>query len=296
MSVLLSLLITGCAGATSSRPLTPGTRFLVVAAESSWGSIAGQLAGTRAEVRSVIENPGTDPHSYTPTAGDSRLLAESRLAIVNGIGYDRWASQALAANPDAGRVVVDTGRVLGLGEGANPHQWYRPAAVARMVGVISSALARLDPTDAAYFAGRRQALLSAGLAAYDRLRAEIRRRFAGTPVGYSESIFEPLGRDLGLVLATPASFARAIAEGTEVTAQDRQTVERQAGTGQIRVWIENSQNLTPDVRRVSGLAAARRIPVVAVTETLSPAGTSFEDWQAAQLSALRAALHRATGR
>jgi hypothetical protein len=41
---------------------------------------------------------------------------------------------------------------------------------------------------------------------------------------------------------------------------------------------------------------AAGIPVVAVTETPSPAGASFEDWQVAQLTRLGQALAQATGR
>jgi zinc/manganese transport system substrate-binding protein len=47
---------------------------------------------------------------------------------------------------------------------------------------------------------------------------------------------------------------------------------------------------------VAGQVSAARaagIPVVAITETLSPAGASFQDWQSAQLHALRAALAQA---
>ena len=50
------------------------------------------------------------------------------MAIVNGIGYDTWASKLLAANPSSGRVVLDVGGLLGLKEGDNPHQWYSPPA------------------------------------------------------------------------------------------------------------------------------------------------------------------------
>ncbi len=287
-----ALALSGCsAGARSA-----GDGLLVVAAENFWGSIARQLAGNRADVVSLIVNPATDPHAYLPTAGDSRRLAQSRMTIVNGAGYDPWASEAIAANPDSRRVVLDTGKLLGLGAGANPHQWYSPAGVRRVVDAIAADYARLDPADAGYFARRRRAFLTVGLSRYDELRAEIRRRYAGVPVGYSESIFEPLGRDLGLRLATPASFGRAIAEGADVTAEDKQTVDDQARTGQIEVWVYNRQNLTPDVQRVTAIAAARGIPVVALTETLSPAGASFQQWQVAELSALAAALRQATGR
>jgi len=36
--------------------------------------------------------------------------------------------------------------------------------------------------------------------------------------------------------------------------------------------------------------------VSALTETLTPATASFQDWQSAQLVTLQAALHQATGR
>ncbi len=50
------------------------------------------------------------------------------------------------------------------------------------------------------------------------------------------------------------------------------------------------------MQRINAIARRRRIPFVTVTETLSPAGASFEQWQVAQLRALAAALHEATGR
>jgi zinc/manganese transport system substrate-binding protein len=220
------------------------------------------------------------------------LFAGADLAIVNGIGYDHWASQLVDANPVSGRVVVNAGTVLGLGDGANPHQWYSPASVNRMIGAISDAYTKLDPKDAAYFAARRQHFERVSLARYDALRSTIARRFAGTPVGYSESIFEPLGRSLGLRLMTPPSFAKAVAEGTEVSARDEETVETQARRHEIAVWVYNSQNETPDVQRVNAICRAEGIPIVTVTETLAPASATFEQWQAAELRRLLQALAR----
>jgi zinc/manganese transport system substrate-binding protein len=285
--VVLGLSACGTAG-------TRGTGLRVVAAENFWGSIAGQLAGDRGSVRSIIVDPATDPHSYEPTPSDARTLADSTVAIVNGIGYDNWASQLLAADGGAGRIVVSAGTVLGLGPGANPHQWYSPAAVERVVGAIVAAFDRADPAGARYFAARRRLFETVLLARYDALRAEIRRRFAGVPVGYSESIFAPLGRSLGLKLLTPPSFAKAVAEGTDVSAQDKETVERQAREHLIKVWVVNSQNITPEVQQVEALAEAAHIPIVTITETLSPPTVDFEQWQVAQLLRLRGALQAAT--
>lgn len=289
--------VSACGGSgLSGRSGGAHGKFLVVAAESFWGSIAAQLAGDRAQVRSIIVNPATDPHSYTPTAFDGEVIAQSRLAIVNGLGYDKWADQALAASPSSDRVVLNVGDLLGLREGDNPHRWYFPANVHSVIDRIVADYVRLDPADSAYFAHRKQTFETQDLAQYNRLRQEIRARYSGVPVGYSESIFQGLGQDLGLRLLTPYSFTKVIAEGSDVSAADKQTVDNQAQSGQIRVWVYNSQNATPDVQRVSSIAEAKRIPSVTVTETLSPASESFAQWQVAELRGLLRALHSGTGR
>jgi zinc/manganese transport system substrate-binding protein len=294
---LTAALLAGCgASASPSTGSSAGGKLRVAAAENFWGSIAAQLGGGKVAVSSIIVNPNTDPHSYEPTASDGVTIARSRMAIVNGIGYDAWASKLLAANPSSGRAVLDVGNLLGLKEGDNPHQWYSPSSVRRVVGQIVADYKRLDPNDASYFDRRRAAFETTGLAEYDRLRSEIRARYAGVPVGYSESIFQPLGQDLGLKLLTPYSFAKAIAEGTDVSAADKQTVDRQAEDRAIKVWVYNSQNATPDVQRVNQLARAARIPITTVTETLSPASATFEQWQSAELTSLISALRQATGR
>jgi zinc/manganese transport system substrate-binding protein len=289
----IALVLSACG---RSGTASPGGRIEVVAAENFWGSIAAQLAGAQARVTSIIVNPGTDPHSYEPNAQDARTMAGAQLAIVNGIGYDNWAPKLLQASPLSGRVVLDVGELLGLHDGDNPHQWYSPSSVTRVVERIVADYDALDPSAAAYFARRKRTFLTSDLARYDALRREIRTRYAGTPVGYSESIFRPLGEDLGLRLLTPYSFAKAIAEGTDVSAQDKQTTDRQARERLIKIWVFNSQNVTPDVQRINEIARERKIPVATVTETLSPASDSFEQWQVAELEGIAQALHEATGR
>jgi zinc/manganese transport system substrate-binding protein len=293
--VLATVLIAGCGSAEPSGRAASG-KLVVVAAENFWGSIAAQLGGEKVAVHSIVTNPSTDPHSYEPTAGDARTMAGGQLAIVNGIGYDEWASHLLAADASSGRTVLDVGNLLGLKQGENPHQWYSPTHVRAVIDQLVADYDKLRPADASYFAQQKQTFQTSGLARYDELIQHIRARYAGVPVGYSESIFQPLGEALGLKLLTPYSFAKAVAEGTEVTAQDRQTVDRQASGREIKVWVFNSQNVTPDVQRVNELARAAHIPIAPVTETLSPAGDSFEQWQVAELEGLQRALHTATGR
>jgi zinc/manganese transport system substrate-binding protein len=291
----LGLALAGC-GQVSAAAAVGDAGVRVVAAENFWGSVARQIGGAHASVQSIIVNPAQDPHSYEPAAGDARTIATAQLAIVNGVGYDPWAPRLLAANPVDGRTTLTVGALLHLREGDNPHRWYDPSDVERVAASVATALSTLDPRHRAYFTHRLQLFDTSGLAAYHALIARIRRRYAGVPVGASESIFALLSPALGLRLITAQSFMKAIAEGTELTAQDTAAAERQIDAHQIKVWVYNEQNVTPEIQRLNGLARAHRIPIATVTETLSPAADSFQQWQVDQLRALADALHAATGR
>ena len=268
----------------------------VAAAENFWGSIAQQLGGSRVHVTSVITSPATDPHDYEPTASDARTIAGAKMVIVNGIGYDPWASKLIAANPVSGRTVLTVGDLVGIKAGGNPHRWYSPTNVQQMINAIVHDFSTLDPKDAGYFRKQKQLFEKRGLAHYKQLITTIKHRYQGVPVGASESIFAPLAQALGLTLLTPASFLKTISEGTDPTARDKTTIDRQIARRQIKVWVFNSQNSTPDVQRITDAAHKRGIPITTITETLTPAGASFESWQSRQLRALAAALAKATGR
>jgi zinc/manganese transport system substrate-binding protein len=284
--VLAGLTAAACGSAASSS----GGKLQVVVAENFWGSLAAQLGGDRVKVTNIIHSPDADPHDYEPTAADARTMATAKLVIENGIGYDPWAPKLLSANPVDGRVVLNVGDIVGIKTGGNPHRWYSPTNVQQVIDAIVADYKRLDKGDAAYFDQQKSRLENQGLAKYKSLIASIRQRFSGVPVGASESIFEPLAEGLGLKLLTPAGFMNAISEGTDPTAADRSTTDNQIRSKQIKLWVFNSQNSTPDVQRLTSEARAAGVPVATITETPVPATASFQDWQSRQLEAIQAAL------
>jgi len=292
------VLLSGCAlslppGGEGTAAYSPRV-VRVVAAEDFWGSIASQVGGAHAAVDSIIAKPETDPHAYEPTAADARRLADAQVVVLNGAGYDPWMQRLLAA--DGGSpTVLDVGSLVGVPPGGNPHLWYAPAYVDRMVAAVTADLARADPTDRSYFADREQQFEQVGLAGYHAAITSIRARFAGTPVGASESIVVYLCQALGLDLVTPPSFLRAVSEGTDVSAADTATIDTQIRNRTLHAYFENTQNLTPDVQAQVRAARAAGIPLVPVTETLQPAGATFQSWQTAQLLALSRALVASRG-
>jgi zinc/manganese transport system substrate-binding protein len=292
LPLALVLVLVGCSGST---PASNG-RLRVVAAENFWGSIAAQLGGGRVQVTSLIHNPATDPHDYEPTPADARALAEAQLALVNGVGYDPWAPKLIDANPVVGRDVITVGDLVGAKAGSNPHLWYSPEDVQRAIDATTAAYKKLDPAHASYYDRRRATFSARTLSGYQSLIASIRNGYAGVPVGASESVFEPLAQSLGLKLLTPESLLNAVSEGTDPTASAKSQADRQVSTRQIKVWVYNSQNATPDVQRLTAEARAKGTPVTTITETPAPASASFQEWQSRQLRALEQALAKGTGR
>ena len=290
-----TLVVPALLASCGSAPPSSGT-VSVVAAENFWGSIAAQLAGQRASIVSIITNPSTDPHDYDPTAQDALKFATAKLVIEDGIGYDPWADRLVSSSSVSGRLVLNVGDVVGVKPGGNPHQWYSPDSVRKVIAQIAADLKTLDPKDATYFDQQRSTYETEFLAPYDLLISSIKAKYEGTSIGASESIMVPLAQALGLNLLTPGSFLNATSEGTEPTAQDKATIDQQIKTKQIKVYIYNSQNAIPDIQTQIGEAKAADIPVVTITETLEPATATFQDWQVAQLIRIQAALAQATGR
>jgi zinc/manganese transport system substrate-binding protein len=295
-AVAAAIALTSAACSTADGAVGASSRVIeVVAAENFWGSIAQQVGGAHVHVVSIVTNPNADPHSYEPTAGDARVIAGAKLVIENGIGYDPWIARLLAAD-DGGQTVLNVGTVVGVTDGGNPHRWYNPADVRTVINQLTADYSALDPANRPYFAAQRARFDRTGLRRYHELITAIRRKFNGTPVGASESIFAMLAPALGLRLITPYSFLKAISEGGEVSAADKLTIDRQITHHLIKIYVYNSQNLTPDVRSQLSEARAAHMPVTTITETLTPPQDSYQAWQVRELTGIQAALALATGR
>ncbi len=117
--------------------------------------------------------------------------------------------------------------LCGVAEGGNPHRWYNPADVQAVIAHMVTDFRTIDPKDSVYFTTQATHFDTVALKPYDDLIAAIKAKYAGTPVGASESIFAMLSPALGLDLITPPSFLKAISEGTEVSAADKATIDGQ---------------------------------------------------------------------
>src|SRR6202140_301288 len=286
---VLVVALGACGG---SSPAASTSSIKVVAGQNFWGSIAAQLGGSKASVQSVVSDPNADPHEYETNTNDARAFADANFVILNGAGYDSWATKLLSSNPSSRRTVLIAADLLGKRAGDNPHFWYNPDYVTRVADQITADYKSLDSADAAYF-DQQHAAFAAALQPYVQRIADIKAKFTGVPVASTESIFVYMAAALGLNLISPPEFMNAVAEGNDPPAASVVAFQQQVRTKQITVLVNNVQTITDVTNTIKQIAAQQNIPIVNVSETIQPADVSFQDWQTAQLLQLQNALNAA---
>ena len=120
-----------------------------------------RVAGPGWEIRTVVP-PGTSPHVFEPTPRHVRQVAEARLLVTVGFGYDTWARRLVEASASSA-IVHDAGLSLGplgsvgLGESErDPHWWLAPELAARSLGPIAERFCVLDPAGAPGYRARAE--------------------------------------------------------------------------------------------------------------------------------------------
>ena len=285
--VLTVFLLAGCGSSTA----TTSGRVNVVAAENFYGNIASQIGGPHISVTSILTNPNADPHLFEPGTSNGLAVADAKVVLQNGLGYDAFMTKLENAAPSKGRIVVTIADVLGVhGKDANPHLWYDVPELDRIAASIASAFERADP--------RRAAAYRTGLARFERSLGPLRREVArirahdhGAPVAYTEPVPGYLVTAAGLDNRAPESFTRPIEGGTEPPPTAVAAMDELVAKHHIRVLLYNSQAVSPITARLRDAAHSAGIPVVPVTETLPP-GLTFQQWQLRQARAIAAALEK----
>jgi zinc/manganese transport system substrate-binding protein len=289
LTVLSAGCLLGLAACGSASPAGQA-KIGVVAGENVWGNIAAQIGGDRAAVKSIISDPGADPHEYESTVGDAAAVANAKVVIANGLGYDDFLSKLVSANPAGRRTVLTVSNIVGVrGANPNPHLWYSPTYVVEAARAIEAALAKAVPADAATFRANLKTFLSGEQRVVDVIAA-IKAKYAGQAVAYTERVPGYLVAAAGLKLGTPLSFSLSLEDGNDPSPRDNAAFERALTHRAVRVLIYNAQVTDSATKHLRGLATSSGVPVVSMSETLPGTEADFQTWQAHQARELLAAL------
>lgn len=288
-AALLTALAVPALAACGSAPSSSSGRVQVVAGENFWGDVVAQIGGAHVKVTSIIDDPNTDPHEYESSDKNAIAIATAKLVVRNGLGYDDFLSKLVSASGNHPSV-LDAGKILGVtGQDPNPHVWYDTAALPKVAAAIAGRLGSIDPAHRASYERNAKAF-DASLQPLEHVIAQIRQKYDGTPIAYTERVPGYLVDAAGLRLGVPVGFTQSVEEGTDPSPKDTVAFDDAIKTRAVKVLLYNAQVTDTQTSEIKALAAASGVPVVGVTETMPPAYHHLQDWQLAQAKALLAAL------
>jgi zinc/manganese transport system substrate-binding protein len=148
------LLLAGLAPITAqaSEPIQVTASFSILA------DIVRAVGAERVKVTALV-GPDEDAHVFEPKPADAKTILQSRLVVMNGLGFEPWMLKLLKSSGYKGDTLEASKGVKprtmpaedGKGLETDPHAWQDPTNVIVYVQNIAQALTELDPAGASQY-------------------------------------------------------------------------------------------------------------------------------------------------
>ena len=150
----------------------------MVASFSILGDLVRNVGGNAVEVTTLV-GPDSDAHVYSPTPADAKKIADAKLIVVNGLGFEGWVARLVQSSGTKAKIVTASNGIVPLrsGNDADPHAWQSVNNAKIYVGNISMAITAADPSAADQLMANTQGYL----AKLDALDREVRDAVAKIP-------------------------------------------------------------------------------------------------------------------
>jgi zinc/manganese transport system substrate-binding protein len=289
----LSLGLSGCSSTD-----TADNRPTIVATTSVWADVASQIAGDKFNVIALIDKPSQDPHSYEASARDQLAVSESSLFIMNGGGYDEFATKLASAAEVVPFDVYETHEKAhgtehkdehagehkdehagehtdehAHGHDGSDHIWYDLHVVEATALDLSKQMAVLQPDNKNLF-DENYKKFAAQIEALE-IKAE---KLTGK-LSYFEAhpLAALLFKELGFNNLTPEGFAEAEEAGLEPSPLIMKSAKDLIGNSEVDFVAVNPQATSTSLEQLINLAQENSVPVLNFDELL-PEGTNYQEW------------------
>jgi zinc/manganese transport system substrate-binding protein len=242
-------------------PAAAQEKLPVVATFSILGDFVQNVGGSRIALTTLV-GPDGDAHVYSATPADAKKVADAKVVLTNGLGFEGWMERLVKASGSKATLVVATKgikpRAMAGGHGhsheTDPHAWQSAANVKTYVANIRDALISADPAGKAEY----EANAAVYLAKLDALEKDIRSAVASIPVERrkiitSHDAFSYFRAAYGVEFIAP----QGVSTETEASARDVARIIRQIKAQKIpAVFLENVSDARL-VRRISEETGAK---------------------------------------
>jgi zinc/manganese transport system substrate-binding protein len=280
--------LSGCAASNEPTPtVSADGKLHVVASISNWADIANEIGGDLIDVTAIVSDPNKDPHSYEATPRDQLAVDKADLVIVNGNGYDDFATKMVAASDNKNKMFnISTSVHWGtlVTKAPNQHIWFNLAITSQAAELLAKKFEAMDPGHASVYQANQQAFAAALGEVIDTAAS-----LAKTTKGYKYFATETIANDLlnasGFVDQTPKAFSDAIENETDVPPATMQASIDMINNHEIDYLVLNKQTSSAQVDKLVAVARDAAVRTVSFSELL-PANTTYIAWMTANLKTL----------
>lgn len=291
----LAIGISGCSSTESA-----DTRPSIVATTSVWADVASQIAGDKFNVIALIDKPTQDPHSFEASARDQLAVSESSIFIMNGGGYDEFATKlASAANvvpfdvyeaeekahggEHAGETEDEHADEHAHGHDGSDHIWYDLHVVEATAFELSQKMAAIQPENKNLFT-ENYTKFATSIEELEERAAKIT-----TKLSYFEAhpLASLLFQELGFENLTPEGFAEAEEAELEPSPLVMNEAKELIGGNKVDFVAVNRQASSTSLEQLIAVAEENAVPVLNFDELL-PEDSNYQDWMAGILAEIEA--------
>ncbi len=250
----------------------------IVATTTMISDLARQLGAEQVSVTGIMR-PGGDPHLYTPTPADARIVARADIVLTNGLKLEGWLED-LVRNAGGKAQVVEVSKGVSALKDPNktnypdPHFWHDASLWKNAVVTVRDALVTQDPTHAKLYKERADAYL----VKLDTLHEKIKKQIATIPKEHrtlvtSHDAFQYYGKAYGLEVIA----VQGLSTESEAGAQDLARVIEAVRTRKLpALFVETSVNpkLIEQISKETGAVVGGTL----FSDSLGESGTAGETY------------------
>ncbi|MBT1176319.1 zinc ABC transporter substrate-binding protein [Bifidobacterium callimiconis] len=257
----------------------------MVASINQWGMLAKEIGGDKVSVTSILGTTNVDAHDFEPQTSDIATISKATVLIVNGAGYDEWATKATTAAD----TVVNAADTVGASDGDNPHLWFSSDARTAVAKEIADAYGKADPSAKTYFS-QRLATWKKSESELEKTMAVFSKEHPNATYAATESVAYYLMSDLKLTDVTPQSYTQAMLNDSEPAPADIQKMQKTLTSKTASLLINNPQEESDMTAMITKAADDAGVPVVDVTEQVPDNATGLIAWMNSLISQFDKAL------
>ena len=279
-------LLAGAAHAAETLPVPVTASFSIL------GDLVRVVGGERVRVTTLV-GPDEDAHAFTPKPADARAIVQTRLLVINGLGFEPWAQKLANSSGYQGATLVASQgvkpRLMPEEKGhdrsghdnhqhdeTDPHAWQNPENVVLYVRNIAAALGKADPAGSAIY----QTNSAAYIKELQALDAWTQAQFAAIPVAKrkvitSHDAFGYFAAHYQISFLAP----QGVSTDAEPSAKDVAQLIKQIQREKIKaVFVENMSNpkLLAQLARDAGVTVGPALYVDALSAPGGAAGSYLQ--------------------